>query len=74
VAEAKFPVFPVEPGISSSSPEQPPLGRENGGVNQSLASKFPVQPEPGIRLAEPGIKSAEPISRAHRNEMRLGSN
>jgi hypothetical protein len=59
-SEGTFPVIPVEPGISSIFPVQPPFGRENGEVNQSLASEFPMQPEPGIRLAQPGIKSAEP--------------
>jgi len=40
----KFPVFPVEPGISSIFPAQPPLDRENGEVNQSLARKLPRSP------------------------------
>jgi hypothetical protein len=38
---AKFPVFPVEPGISSICPPQPPFGRENSEINQSLEGEFP---------------------------------
>jgi len=38
---AKFPVFPVEPGISSIFGRQPPFGGEDGEVNQALAGEFP---------------------------------
>jgi hypothetical protein len=38
---AKFPVFPAEAVILSIFRAQPPFGREEGEVNQSLASEFP---------------------------------
>jgi len=37
----KFPVFPVEPGISSILPAQPPFASKDGEANQTLASEFP---------------------------------
>jgi hypothetical protein len=45
----KFPVFPVEPGISSIFPVEAPFGCENGEAHQAFAAEFPQQAEPGIR-------------------------
>jgi hypothetical protein len=45
---AEFPVFLVEPGISSILPEKLPFVCENGEPNQWVAGKFPLQPETGI--------------------------
>jgi hypothetical protein len=45
---AVFPVFLVEPGISSILPEKLPFVCENGEPNQWVAGKFPLQPETGI--------------------------
>jgi hypothetical protein len=36
-----FPVFPVEPGISSIFPIEPTFGRENRKQNQTIAGEFP---------------------------------
>jgi len=41
VRRTRFPVFPVDPGISPISPVPAPFGRENGKANQTLASQFP---------------------------------
>jgi hypothetical protein len=41
MVEGQFPVFPVEPGISSIYPLQPPLDCENIEANQTLAREFP---------------------------------
>jgi hypothetical protein len=38
---AKFPDFPVEPGIFSIFPARALFGRENAPVNQALISQFP---------------------------------
>jgi hypothetical protein len=41
MVEGQFPVFPVEPGISSIFPLPPPFGRENIEEIQTLAREFP---------------------------------
>jgi hypothetical protein len=38
---AKFPAFPVEPGISLISPDKGRFGGENNAPNQALAGRFP---------------------------------
>jgi hypothetical protein len=38
---ARFPVFPVEPGIFSICYPQPLFGPKNGKENRALASEFP---------------------------------
>jgi hypothetical protein len=38
---AKYPVFPVEPGIFSIVPEKCRFGGENNAPNQALAGQFP---------------------------------
>jgi hypothetical protein len=39
--EAKFPVIPVETGISSIRPIKRPFGEKDGEPNQVLAGEFP---------------------------------
>jgi hypothetical protein len=39
IVRNKFPVFPVEPGISPIFPMQPLFRREDGEANQALASE-----------------------------------
>jgi hypothetical protein len=41
IVEGQFPVFPVEPGISSIFPLPLPFGRENIEANQTFAGQFP---------------------------------
>ena len=41
VRRTRFPVFPVDPGISPISPVPAPFGRENGKPDQRLAGEFP---------------------------------
>jgi hypothetical protein len=47
----RFPVFPVETGKFFDFLPKPSFGHEKCTVNQSLASEFPLPPEPGISAA-----------------------
>jgi hypothetical protein len=56
---ARFPVFPVEPGISSISPSQAPLGGKTVRQNQTFAPNSGSRANREFSPVKPGIKLPE---------------